>query len=159
MTDRKQTRFILLSIVFLFFFTLPAFAGEESVPVNPLMITPFVLLLIAMAVLPFMSKKWWDKYYSFVSIGLGLISILYYIYGRDNVSRLMNTGIEYISFIVLIGSLFVVSGGIHIRVRGKSTPAKNVVFLAIGALLANFLGTTGASMILIRPFLRVNRYR
>ena len=72
---------------------------------------------------------------------------------------MLQSGVEYLSFIVLIGSLFVVSGGIHIRIKGKSTPAANVLLLAVGAVASNFLGTTGASMILIRPFLRVNKYR
>ena len=74
-------------------------------------------------------------------------------------TRLVHTLVEYISFIVLIGSLFVVAGGIHIRIRGKAEPLSNVYLLAIGAVLANIVGTTGASMILIRPYLRANKYR
>lgn len=70
-----------------------------------------------------------------------------------------HTGAEYVSFIALIGSLFVVSGGIHINVKGEATPAGNVLFLLTGALLANVLGTTGASMLLIRPWLRMNKFR
>jgi Na+/H+ antiporter NhaD/arsenite permease-like protein len=66
---------------------------------------------------------------------------------------------EYFSFIVLIGSLFVVAGGIHIKVKGETTPMLNVVFLAIGAVIANFIGTTGASMVLIRPWIRMNKIR
>ncbi|RPI05387.1 MAG: sodium:proton antiporter, partial [Ignavibacteriae bacterium] len=69
------------------------------------------------------------------------------------------TSYEYISFISLIGSLFVVSGGVHLRIRGKSTPLGNVALLSTGAVIANILGTTGASMLLIRPFLRMNNYR
>src|SRR5206468_3988727 len=70
-----------------------------------------------------------------------------------------HTAHEYFSFIALIGSLFVVSGGIHISVKGEATPLANVVFLFIGAVIANLLGTTGASMLLIRPWLRMNKYR
>jgi Na+/H+ antiporter NhaD/arsenite permease-like protein len=66
---------------------------------------------------------------------------------------------EYASFIALIGSLFVVAGGIHVRVRGGSTPLRNTLFLATGAVLANFIGTTGASMLMIRPWIRMNKYR
>ena len=69
------------------------------------------------------------------------------------------SGTEYVSFIALIGSLFVVSGGIHINVKGEATPLKNVLFLFVGAVLANVLGTTGASMLLIRPWIRMNKYR
>jgi Na+/H+ antiporter NhaD/arsenite permease-like protein len=71
----------------------------------------------------------------------------------------VHTAIEYVSFIALIGSLFIVSGGIHINVKGEATPHVNVLFLLIGAVLANLLGTTGASMLLIRPWLRMNKYR
>src|SRR5206468_4551106 len=70
-----------------------------------------------------------------------------------------HTAHEYFSFIALIGSLFVVSGGIHITVKGESTPRANVVFLFVGAVIANLFGTTGASMLLIRPWLRMNKYR
>lgn len=66
---------------------------------------------------------------------------------------------EYVGFIALIGSLFVVSGGIHITVKGEATPRMNCIFLVIGAVLANVIGTTGASMVLIRPWIRMNRYR
>ncbi len=59
----------------------------------------------------------------------------------------------------LIGSLFVVAGGIHINMKGRSTPMVNTCLLALGAILSNFIGTTGASMVLIRPFLRINKYR
>ena len=59
----------------------------------------------------------------------------------------------------LVGSLFVIAGGIHINMTGRSTPAVNTGLLALGAILANVIGTTGASMLLIRPFLRINKYR
>ncbi|HTR81141.1 MAG TPA: sodium:proton antiporter [Bacteroidota bacterium] len=138
-----------------------AFADEGSYAANvsPVMILPFVLLLAAIAVVPFINRHWWEKNYPYVAIGLGLIPAVYYIAVLGNGARVLQTGKEYISFIVLIGSLFVVAGGIHIRIKGKSTPIANVFLLAVGAVVANLLGTTGASMILIRPFLRVNKYR
>jgi Na+/H+ antiporter NhaD/arsenite permease-like protein len=139
----------------------PCLAGETSstAPVNPWMVLPFVLLLLAIAVVPFLNRHWWERNYPFISIGLGLVTVVYYIVGVGDIERLLNTGSEYVSFIALIGSLFVVAGGIHIRVRGKSKPLSNVFLLSIGAVLSNLVGTTGASMILIRPFIRVNKYR
>ncbi len=158
----KRLPFFFLLFLFVSI-SLPtfAYAGEESalVPVNPLMILPFVLLLLAIAVMPFINKHWWEKNYPYVSAGLGLVTIAYYLFGIHNPVRMVHTGIEYFSFIILIGSLFVVAGGIHIKIKGKSTPLANVILLAIGAVVSNLLGTTGASMILIRPFLRVNKYR
>lgn len=69
------------------------------------------------------------------------------------------TGHEYLAFIILIGSLYVVAGGVHIGIIGAFTPGQNILLLAVGAVLANLVGTTGASMILIRPFLRGNQWR
>jgi Na+/H+ antiporter NhaD/arsenite permease-like protein len=148
-------------VLSLMLFCSLAFAGEQShaAEVSPLLIAPFVLLLGAIALAPFINRHWWEKNYPFVAIGLGLVPVLYYLFVMRNGSRMLQSGMEYISFIALIGSLFVVSGGIHIRIKGKSTPLANVFLLAIGAVVSNFLGTTGASMILIRPFLRVNKYR
>jgi Na+/H+ antiporter NhaD/arsenite permease-like protein len=135
--------------------------AEEGVKVapHPAMILPFVLLLLAIAVMPFINKHWWEKYYPHVSVALGLVVIAYYLFVLGNGERMLHTGFEYFSFIALIGSLFVVAGGIHIRIKGKSKPLANVFLLAVGAVVSNIVGTTGASMILIRPFIRVNRYR
>jgi Na+/H+ antiporter NhaD/arsenite permease-like protein len=69
------------------------------------------------------------------------------------------TAHEYAGFIALVGSLFVVSGGIHIGTKGEATPLTNVGFLLTGAVIANVLGTTGAAMLLIRPWLQMNRSR
>ena len=153
-------RLLLLSLAILLC-TAIAFSDEPShvVPVNPWMTLPFVILLLSIAVAPFINKHWWERHYTYVSIALGLITVVYYVFWLQNPMRLLHTGIEYISFIALIGSLFVVAGGIHIRIKGKSKPLANVFLLAIGAVVSNMVGTTGASMILIRPYIRVNRYR
>ena len=142
-------------------FGATTFAGEgaQGAPVNPWMIIPFVALLLSIAIAPFINRHWWERNYAYVSVALGLVTVVYYIFGLGNVERLLHTGTEYISFIMLIGSLFVVAGGIHIKIKGKSKPMANVYLLAIGAVVSNLVGTTGASMILIRPFIRVNRYR
>ncbi|MBI4417907.1 MAG: sodium:proton antiporter [Ignavibacteriales bacterium] len=120
---------------------------------------PFVVLLGTIAVAPFINRHWWEHRYPVVSFALGALVLLYYIVVLDNVPRLLLTFHEYVSFISLIGSLFIVSGGIHLKIRGKAAPLENVALLAIGGVIANVLGTTGASMLLIRPYLRVNRYR
>lgn len=136
-----------------------AFSQDHAAPVHPVMILPFVALLLAIAIAPFINKTWWGKNYPFVAVGLGAITVAYYLAVLHNPTRLLHTGMEYVSFIALIGSLFVVAGGLHIRLRGRSTPRGNVALLGIGAVIANIVGTTGASMILIRPYIRVNRYR
>jgi Na+/H+ antiporter NhaD/arsenite permease-like protein len=127
--------------------------------VSPFSIIPFVLLLGLIAAMPFINKHWWESHYPHVAVALALPVIGYYLFVIRHVDRIATTGHEYLSFIIFIGSLFVVAGGIHIRIRGKATPLSNVLYLAAGAVIANVMGTTGASMIMIRPFLRVNKYR
>jgi len=154
-------KFAAIAVIVMVIYNFFGYLLEEVkvVPVNVWFIAPFLLLLLSIAVIPFMNRHWWEKNYSLVAYTLGFVVVLYYIFSLHNVPRLFLTSYEYVSFISLIGSLFVVSGGIHVRIRGKSTPIGNVALLATGAVVANILGTTGASMLLIRPFLRMNKYR
>jgi Na+/H+ antiporter NhaD/arsenite permease-like protein len=134
-------------------------AASTGIEVNPWMILPFAALLLAIAVVPLFAEHWWHHHYPKVAVGLGLITVGYYLFGLQNGGRLLHVAHEYVSFIALIGSLYVVAGGIHITVKGEARPLGNALFLFIGAVLANFLGTTGASMLLIRPWIRMNNYR
>lgn len=139
---------------------LSRYAGETRlIPVNPLMTIPFALLLSSIALLPFINASWWERNFAYASIGLGGVAVFYYVFILHDAPRIMQSANEYFSFIALVGSLFVVSGGIHIHIKGRATPLANVLFLSLGAITANFIGTTGASMMLIRPYLRVNKYR
>jgi Na+/H+ antiporter NhaD/arsenite permease-like protein len=158
-TEKLLHRMMMVLILALLPVPLLANEGGEAVAVTPWMIIPFGALLLAIAVMPFINRHWWEHHYPVVAVGLGLVSVAYYLFVLHAPGRLLVTLMEYISFIVLIGSLFVVAGGIHIQIRGKSRPLSNVFLLAIGAVLANIVGTTGASMILIRPYIRVNKYR
>ena len=133
--------------------------GHDIINPNPLMIVPFVVLLGAIAFCPLVIPRFWHKHYGKVALSLGAISVAYYIFFLGAHERVWYTVHEYVSFICLIGSLFVVSGGIHISVKGEATPWENVRLLFVGAIIANLLGTTGASMLLIRPWIRMNRYR
>jgi Na+/H+ antiporter NhaD/arsenite permease-like protein len=126
---------------------------------NPWMILPFALLLGAMAFAPLRAPRWWLRHYAQVALGLGAVTLGYYLLVLRDAPRVLHTGHDYAGFIALIGSLFVVSGGIHIRVKGEATPLANVIFLFVGAIAANVLGTTGAAMLLIRPWIRMNKYR
>src|SRR5579884_2891809 len=129
------------------------------ITVNPLLMLPFGLLLALLALAPLFFSDWWGRHYPKVTLGLAIVVVFYYIAGLHAPGHVAGVAHEYFSFIALIGSLFVVSGGIHINVQGEATPFSNVIFLFIGALAANVLGTTGASMLLIRPWLRSNKYR
>ena len=123
------------------------------------MILPFGVLLAVIALGPLAAPAWWHRHYGKVACALGAVTLAYYLFGLQAHERVLHVAHEYVSFIALIGSLFVVSGGIHISVKGEATPRANVVLLLVGAVIANVLGTTGASMLLIRPWIRMNKYR
>src|SRR5258708_2012278 len=127
------------------------------------LILPFGLLLLLIAVMPLSPagiKSWWEHNYHLVSLGLAGVVAGYYFANVPAGSGLVyRTVHEYVSFIALVGSLFVVAGGIHLKVKGEASSLNNVVFLFVGAVLANFVGTTGASMVLIRPYIQMNKIR
>ena len=122
-------------------------------------ILPFIILLISIAVIPLINEKWWNKNYSILSFILAGIIIIYYLFFKNDSEIILHTAEEYLSFISLLFSLYVISGGIYIQIKGKSTPFKNLLLLAFGSVIANLFGTTGAAMLLIRPYLISNEYR
>jgi Na+/H+ antiporter NhaD/arsenite permease-like protein len=119
-------------------------------------VTPFVLMLLGIAVIPLQWPHFWEKNRNkaIVSAALGLPVALYV--GLHDATILSHTALEYVSFIALLGALFIISGGIVLRGDLRATPAINTGFLAAGALFANVIGTTGASMLFIRPMLQTN---
>jgi Na+/H+ antiporter NhaD/arsenite permease-like protein len=124
------------------------------------LVVPFIILLLMIATGPLFYHRFWERNYQKVSFGLGAVVALYYgIFMKEGPRILNHTLQEYISFIALVSSLFVVSGGILIRTGKKGSPVVNGIFLFSGAILANLIGTTGASMLLIRPYLRMNAGR
>jgi len=133
--------------------------GHDVLAPNPWMILPFGVLLLAIAVGPLLFAHGWHKHYPKAAFALAAVTLTYYLLGLHAHGRVLHVAQEYVSFICLIGSLFIVAGGIHINVKGEATPLANTVFLFIGAVIANILGTTGASMLMIRPWIRMNKYR
>ncbi len=133
--------------------------ATEAIQPNPWMILPFGGLLAAIALGPLLALEGWRKHYPKVAGALAVVTLAYYFFGLRAPQRVWPVAHEYVSFLALIGSLYVVSGGIHLRIQGEATPRANVAFLLLGGLAANVLGTTGASMLLIRPWLRMNKYR
>lgn len=124
---------------------------------------PFALLLALIAVMPLTPhklKSFWEKYYPHIAIFLGAATALFYCFAIDGGGHAVwHSFKEYVSFIALVGSLFVISGGLVISLGDETTPRANVIFLLVGAILANLIGTTGASMVMIRPWMRMNKYR
>lgn len=133
-------------------------------------VAPFVFLLGAIAVLPLLkfTEHWWESNTNrfIVAAGLAFVTLLYYltIYDAAGVEaawhRIDHAILgEYIPFIVLLFSLYVISGGIRISGDLKAHPTTNAAFMLVGGLLASFIGTTGAAMLLIRPLLETNKER
>jgi Na+/H+ antiporter NhaD/arsenite permease-like protein len=122
-------------------------------------IVPFGLMLLAIAVLPLAAPHFWERNRNkgLVSLVLGAPVVLW-ILSLDP-SAVAHTAHEYVAFVVLLGALFIISGGIVVRGTLAGTPGLNTLLLAIGAVLASLIGTTGASMVLIRPLLRANSVR
>lgn len=123
------------------------------------MLAPFVILLLCIALMPLFAAHFWEHHYPKVAVALGAFTAAYYALVQQDWHPLHHAAHEYVSFMALVGSLYVISGGINIRVKGEATPAVNTLFLLIGAVLANFIGTTGASMLLIRPWIQMNKFR
>jgi Na+/H+ antiporter NhaD/arsenite permease-like protein len=128
---------------------------------------PFAALLLCIAVFPLAAPHWWEhnKNKGIIAAILSVPLALYLIVNfsehpsAHGFNRLLESVHEYISFIALLGSLFVISGGIYVQGSLAGTPLVNTFVLAFGAVLANFVGTTGASVLLIRPLLRANQSR
>ncbi|HYL79686.1 MAG TPA: sodium:proton antiporter [Candidatus Acidoferrum sp.] len=126
-------------------------------------ILPFVLMLLSIAVIPLARPHWWDSnlHKGYVSLVLGGFVLMYLFTAapRGAEIRLFITLLDYVAFIALLGSLFIISGGIYLRGALAGTPTVNVLFLLLGSVLASFMGTTGASMLLVRPMVRANAWR
>jgi Na+/H+ antiporter NhaD/arsenite permease-like protein len=122
-------------------------------------VVPFVVMLLAIAICPLAMPHTWESNRNklIVSGILGAPILIFYL-GR-NPATLLHMAEEYASFIILLAGLYVIAGGILLRGDLQATPLVNTGFLALGALLASFVGTTGASMLLIRPLLQTNRER
>lgn len=132
---------------------------EEHALPAPWSVAPFVILLLMIATGPLFYAHFWHKNYPLVAAVLGIIVVVYYIAVLHDTHHPIHSLAEYASFIALLTALFVASGGILIKVDKAGTPMTNVMLLIIGAAVANIIGTTGASMLLIRPFIRLNKDR
>ena len=122
-------------------------------------VIPFVALLLMIATGPLFYEHFWHKNYPKIAILLAVIVVSYYLFALHNVHGPVHALFEYIQFIALLTSLYVASGGIKIDVDKHATPLTNALLLLAGAIFSNFIGTTGASMLLIRPFIRLNKGR
>lgn len=136
--------------------------NHGSVEAMPLWLSvPFAVMLLFIAVGPLLFNHWWENNRNklLVSLALGVpLSVV--LISRGLFHELSHQILfDYIPFIILLGALFVITGGIHLKGDIEAKPSTNTIFLAVGAVLASFMGTTGAAMLLIRPIIRTNQQR
>nr|WP_255622111.1 sodium:proton antiporter [Tessaracoccus sp. OS52] len=125
-------------------------------------VLPFVALLLCIAILPLVpaTEHWWEKNSSKLIVALALgLPVAVYMTVLAGSSPVVHAMVEYAQFIILLLALFTISGGIHLSGDIEAKPRTNVTFIAIGAVVASFIGTTGAAMLLIRPLLKTNAER
>jgi len=120
-------------------------------------VVPFAGLLLSIALLPLVVPSLWARHYAKVCLAFGVPVACFFLLRAPR--ELLHTVLEYASFIILLASLFTISGGILLRGTLRGSAGVNCAILAVGAVLANIFGTTGASMLLIRPLLRANAHR
>src|SRR3990167_10084301 len=135
----------------------------ESAPLSvPLMaLLPFVLMLLSIAVFPLFWNHFWEKNKNklFIALILSLPVVVYLLAGGLSHELLHTMVFDYVPFIILLGALFAITGGILLTGDIEATPSVNTLFLGIGAVLASFMGTTGAAMLLVRPVIQTNEER
>ncbi len=145
---------------------LPALAHAADVDGSTLALwwgAPFAGLLLSIALMPLVAPIFWHHHYGKIAAAWGLAFLVPFAVafgaGTAGVGLVHALLAEYIPFVILLTALFTVAGGIYIRGNLHGSPALNTSILAIGAVLASFMGTTGASMLLIRPLIRANDNR
>ena len=123
-------------------------------------ILPFVGLLLAIAILPLVAEHWWENNVNraivSAAFAIPVAAYLLAVWGHAGWEALLEKAIEYTSFIALLAVLFIITGGIVVEGSLAGTPLVNTVMLAIGGVLANLIGTTGAAMLMVRPILKAN---
>jgi len=142
---------------------LAAAADIDGAQLSPLWGVPFAGLLLSIALMPLLAPAFWHHHFGKVAAAWSLAFLLPFAihFGAGPASAGLVHALlaEYIPFVILLTALFTVAGGIHIRGNLHGSPGLNTAILAIGAVLASFMGTTGASMLLIRPLVRANDNR
>jgi Na+/H+ antiporter NhaD/arsenite permease-like protein len=144
----------------------PAHAGEAEEHLGSVLplwsVLPFAGILLSIALFPLAAPHFWHRRFGWVTAAWAALFALPFLwrFGAAAAHEILHIYLlDYFPFIILLGSLFTVSGGILVRGNPRGTPARNALLLALGTLLASWVGTTGAAMLLVRPLLRANAAR
>lgn len=158
-----------LLFTFLFFLiSQPAFAVESAHGIDGgalsiWWVIPFAGILLSIAIFPLVAEEFWHHHFGKVSAfwgGMIIVPMLIFIGFSTTLYEVLHVYLlEYIPFIILLFALFTISGGVRVKGYLKGTPEVNTLLLFIGTILASWMGTTGAAMLLIRPMLRANQWR
>ena len=147
-------------------FARSADAGEPGAPLGFVLpawsALPFLGILLSIALFPLLAARFWHHHYPKISAAWAAALIVPFVaaYGSPAIHEILHMAIvDYLPFIVLIGTLFTIGGGFLIRGTPRGSPAVNAAIIVIGTVLASWIGTTGAAVLLIRPLLRANRDR
>lgn len=134
-------------------------APQIEIPLLSLL--PFVLMLLSIAVFPLFWNHFWEKNRNklYVAIALSIPVIIYLLMNGFSHQLIHTMVFDYIPFLILLGALFTITGGILLTGDIEAKPKINTLFLGIGAVLASIMGTTGAAMLLIRPIIQTNKER
>jgi Na+/H+ antiporter NhaD/arsenite permease-like protein len=125
-------------------------------------VLPFVGILLSIALFPLLAPHFWHHHFPKVSAfwALAFAVPFLFVYRDEALQEIIHIyAIDYVPFIILLWALFTVSGGIYLGGTLRGTPGVNVALLGVGTILASWIGTTGASMVMIRPVLRANAWR
>jgi Na+/H+ antiporter NhaD/arsenite permease-like protein len=138
-------------------------AEEIGKHLGVLWVVPFACMLLSIAVMPLAVPHFWHHHYgkvaAFWSVAFLVPFALFHGFELAAYSVVHTIALEYVSFLILLFSLFTIAGGVCLRGSLVGTPAVNTVILLIGTLLASWMGTTGAAMLLIRPLMRAISHR
>ena len=152
-------------IILLLFNSIFAAGGSHASPAFSLYYTvPFIGILLSIAIIPLINHHFWENNFGKISFFWSLAFIIPFYLLVNSFSEVIEVLLhtltfEYIPFIFLLLALFTVSGGICLKGSLVGTPMLNLILLVIGTILASWMGTTGAAMLLIRPLLRANEWR
>ena len=151
-------------ITLILFSNILATVDAHSPSFNLFYAIPFLGILLSIAIIPLINHHFWERNFGKISFFWSFAFIVPFYFLVHNLSQVIEVLLhtltfEYIPFIVLLLALFTVSGGICLKGKLVGTPTLNLILLAIGTLLASWMGTTGAAMLLIRPLLRANKWR
>ncbi|HPV42112.1 MAG TPA: sodium:proton antiporter [Spirochaetota bacterium] len=137
-------------------------AAEAAPDISVFWVLPFIGILLCIAIIPLINAHFWERNLWWISLGVFCVpmTVIFTVFMGEKLRELsFEKALDYVSFIILLASLFIISGGILIKGSLSGTPKVNTIFILIGSIIASFIGTTGASMLLVRPLIRANKDR